>query len=157
MWNYLVKAWQLTWLRCFTQDNPNYTWGRRIWDRVKEGEGEREGERGRERQRQRQRQRQRETEIDFDSRYSPGQDLSAEQVSVFQVDIRIQWWNAHCPRFVSTYWHGCWNMTLTFTALHWKIGFTAPVFHPFPLKCRDVEIRVKDSIYFPWAKKPLPM
>ena len=41
------------------------------------------------------------------------------------------------------------NVALKFAADHWNIVFTAPVWHPFPLKWHDVGIRLKENIHFP--------
>ena len=61
-----------------------------------------------------------------------------------------------CPRFFTPSWCDYWNVTLTFLAPQWKIGVLVPVGHHFPLKWRDVGIRVKDRRHFPCIKNPLP-
>ena len=128
--------------------------------------GESQGERERERQRQRQRQRQRDRETERQRETERDRERQREREIMIQGTVqgkisvlsRSLWfrWISHfseekhsCPRFFSPYWYDSLNMAITFTALHWKIGVRAPLWHPFPLKWHDVGIRVKDSIYFP--------
>ena len=82
---YLVETWLFSWQRCFTQDEPSYSWGSRFWEREREKKGEGERER------------------DFDSRNSPRQDLSPKKVSVVQMNIPLQWRNTFLSQIISPF------------------------------------------------------
>jgi len=58
-------------------------------------------------------------------------------------------------RFFTPSWPHSRNVSITITAPCWIIGFKAPDFHPYLLKCYGVDFSLKDRRYFPWAENTL--
>ena len=55
----------------------------------------------------------------------------------------------YCTRLFTPSWSDSRNVCLTTTPPHWKIGDKAPLWHICLLKWHDMEVRLKDSVYFP--------